>query len=94
MDPRSVTVPVLLERVKAEGCTVTLDGDRLRLAAPHPLPVPFLEALKARKWEIVAYLRERSDPALARELFEERAAILEHEAGLSRQEAERLARDR
>ncbi len=89
MDPRSVTLHALLKRVKAEGCTVALAGERLRLAAPRPLPLSLLEAVRARKSEIISMLQQQA--ALASELFEERAAILEHEGGLPRQEAERLA---
>jgi hypothetical protein len=72
----------LLAECEARGIRLTLAGDRLEIDAPQVALTPdLLDRLKAHKAELLAAI----------ERFEERAAIREFDAGLSRHEAERLA---
>jgi len=67
--------------------------------SPAPLSPDLVELLKTWKAPIIALVEDCTLEALcsslpqeeAQELREERAAIMEHEAGLSRAEAERRA---
>jgi len=74
-------------------------GGRLRYRSNGPLPSDLAELLKLWKEPILGSLTDltlealciAADPEEARYLREERAAILEHLAGLPRVEAERRA---
>ena len=73
------------------GLEIEADGEHLRLSASLP-PPPWLHAsLREHKQAILALLRP-SDRGLTEEdwaeFYEERAAILQHDHGLSRLEAE------
>jgi hypothetical protein len=97
----------LLERLRARGIHVTLeDADRLRIRGPaHELTPAIRAEIARRKPELLALLRggpdakpaatPPDDPATRDRdwvcEFEERAAMLEHEAGFDRAEAERRA---
>jgi len=63
------------------GIQLEADGERLRYFPRSALTPDLLDRLKANKAELLAAI----------ERFEERAAIMEFDAGLSRHEAERLA---
>jgi len=67
----------------------TLAVEPVDLVSPEEI-----EALRAAKAEVLALLHERLDASLGaeREDFEERAAIMEFDAGLQRPEAEQGAR--
>lgn len=79
----------LLAAVRAAGGNLALDGDRLRVTAPAPLPDPLVEALRASKSELLALLRgavaNDARPAGAEPVVpveadpDERAAIVEHD---------------
>jgi hypothetical protein len=79
-----VTAPALLTTLRARGVTLTPWGDRVRVRAPsEALTDDVREALRTHK----AALLDRV------EAFEERAALMEFDGGLSRAEAERFAWD-
>jgi hypothetical protein len=69
----------LLQRLHNAGVILTVDGDRLRYRAPAGALTPDLRAALAEM-----------KPDLVHE-YHERAGILEYDARLSREEAERLA---
>jgi hypothetical protein len=77
-----------LDRLYRRGVRLRLDGDRVRWFAPvGVVSEAELTALRQHKVEVIAILREED-----RDRREERAAILEFDAHLSRREAERRAR--
>jgi hypothetical protein len=87
----------LLERLKASCLSIGIEGDRLDIRGPDEvlerLPFDELRKHKAELLKLVSL--ERSPPAVARPPsitdFEERAAILKFDGGLSRSEAGRAA---
>ena len=79
----------LLDRLYRRGIRLRLNGDRVRWFAPAGVMTDAdLAALRRHKPEVIAIIREED-----RDRIEERAAILEFDARLSRREAERRARD-
>lgn len=72
------------------------EGDRLRFRSIRPLSSDLVDLLTRWKQPLLSYLEDPTLEALcaglppedAQDLQEERAAILEYEAGLSRDEAE------
>jgi hypothetical protein len=72
----------LLANAYVAGLQVQADGERLMVRGPKRL-APLVQYLLSRKVEILDVLA----------LVEERVAIMEYDGGLSRAEAERLARD-
>ncbi len=58
-----------------------LDGRRLKLVNRAKLPADVIADLKQSPGEVAAFLEQEGE-------FEERAAILEHDGGLTRQAAE------
>ena len=83
----------LINAARAAGITMKVDGERLVLAAPERPDDRLLEDLRREKPAIVAYLRDVA--AWTEEdwqaLFDERAAIMEFDGGLPREEAETAA---
>ncbi len=78
----------LIQEVTRAGATMTLEGGDLVLSGARPLPDDLVEQLRRHKPEVVATLKnEPVDP----EAYEERAAIMEYDGGLSREEAEAFA---
>ena len=57
------------------------------VTAPTPLPDALVDSLRQHKEEVLSHLTQED----RREAFEERAAILQFDAELSREEAERRA---
>jgi hypothetical protein len=47
----------LIEAVQRAGGAITLQGDRLRLSAPEPLPKDLLEELRTHKAEVIDHLQ-------------------------------------
>lgn len=83
---------VVLREIEAQGGTVRAEGERLRIKAPRPLPAPLMEQARAVKLELLKILRGTQwDGDDWRAWITERAAILEHDGGLSRDEADRRA---
>ncbi len=68
----------LCERLRDAGATFTANGDKLSIRATRPLPVDLLTDLRACREDLI-------------ERYRERCAIREHDAGMPRAEAERLA---
>ncbi|MGH8468552.1 MAG: hypothetical protein ACREVY_06120 [Gammaproteobacteria bacterium] len=75
----------IIAEVHAADGQIAVDDTGLVLTADHPLSADLLDRLKAHKPAILAFLAEAED---LREHFEERAGILEYDAGLPRLEAE------
>ena len=65
----------LREQFTAAGAVLVPDGDTLRIEAPQPLPPALLARLRERREEMI-------------EAYAERAAIMEHDGGLTRSDAE------
>ena len=55
----------LIEAVQRAGGAITLQGDRLRLSAPEPLPENLLQELRAHKAEVIDHLQHARQPKLA-----------------------------
>lgn len=71
----------LVADLARRGIRLEAHGERLRYYPRSALTPDLLDRLKAHKAELLASI----------ERFDERAAIMEFDAGLSRHEAERLA---
>jgi hypothetical protein len=52
----------LIEAVQRAGGAVTLQGNRLRLSAPQPLPEHLLEELRVHKAEVIDHLQHARQP--------------------------------
>jgi hypothetical protein len=85
----------LIDVLQAVGCTIALDENRttLTLAGDEPPPAPLLQLLHEHKPAIVRELQSPATWTAAdwRWHFHERAAVLEHDAGLPRAAAEEEA---
>ena len=95
-----MTTLELLENLQNRGVELTPDGDLLRWRAPAGALTPALrQALASHKTEVLAHLRGIIDLPVTRadwpeewqEAYIERAAIMEYDGGLPREEAERRA---
>ena len=81
----------LVADLTGRGITLAVEGDHLAIEGDNDiLTDAIVEELRTHKPEIIRLLRCQSDPDL-HELFEERAGIMEHDAGLPQAIAERLA---
>lgn len=58
-----MTPAMLIGRVRAHGGTIRAAGDKLKLSAPRPLPGELMDAIRARKGELLAALELANDPA-------------------------------
>jgi hypothetical protein len=86
----------VLRLARAAGISVGIDGDNLVLEAALPPPPAVLDALSLHKPTVLALLRSMSGGWSAEDwhvYFDERAGIIEHDAGLSRAQSERRAFD-
>ena len=54
----------LIEAVQRAGGAIILQGDRLRLSAPEPLPENLLQELRAHKAEVIDHLQHARRPKL------------------------------
>lgn len=102
-----MTAEALVARLRSEGVHLELRGDRLRyIVLRPPLRRETRQELEVRQGEIVEHLLRvqpapmrflpplvRDWPESWREDYEERAAIMEFEGELSRQQAELRARE-
>jgi hypothetical protein len=70
----------------AHGAKAVIEQGRVRLVCSEPLPAELIETARAHKDGLRALLEARRDH------FDQRAAILEFDEGLSRAEAEAIAR--
>lgn len=64
------------------------------MRAPEPLPDGLMIRLRANKSELMGLLAADTDSDSIGDWYEERAAIMEYDAGLSREDAEREAWNR
>lgn len=88
---RAMPVAALLAEAQAAGLLVFAEGDRLVVRGRGNTEADLVATVLARKPELL-----RLVPVITpdeRLHFEERAAIAEHDGGLSQMEAERLAFD-
>lgn len=83
-----MTPRALLDHLRTLGFTIEPDGDTLIVSPASRLTDALREAIRQAKPDVLALLWADS----LREHFEERAAILECDGGLSRHEAEANAR--
>ena len=86
-----MTAVSVLRAIRDQGATVHVDGGNLRLRASVPLPTAIVAAVRAEKAGLVHLLTSYPDFLDRLDDFEERAAILEFDAHLSRSDAERRA---
>jgi hypothetical protein len=82
-----VTPPEVLAQVEGFGYRLGLRPGGLRLSGGTEPPPEVLALIQAHRDGLLALLVAEAE----RDLFEERAGILEFEAGFTRAEAERLA---
>lgn len=80
-----MSAATLLERVSQAGLTVRLANGKVKLSGPPELVNHWAPELRQHRAELTAYLAD------AEEWKTERAAILEFDAGLSREEADAQA---
>ncbi|MBF0310177.1 MAG: hypothetical protein HQL56_11675 [Magnetococcales bacterium] len=92
----------LISELRAAGVTFRLVGDALTLEADSPPPSSLVEKIQAHKGALLEWLRGKATGALDHgqpippewaDDFGERAGVLEFEQGLSRADAERVARE-
>src|SRR6516164_8704162 len=76
----------IITALTAYGAKAVIEQGRVRLVCHEPLPAELIATARAHKDELRAILEARRD------YFEQRAAILEFDEGLSRAEAEAIAR--
>ena len=82
-----MSVRALLDGLHRRGVRLRIDGERVRWLAPVGIMTEVdLSALREHKAEVLTILREEQIDRI-----EERAAILQFDAGLARREAERHA---
>ena len=89
-----MTAAHALQSARAVGIRVHIDGDDLELEAPAQPPQAVLDLLSLHKADILRLLRPNNDgwsPEDWQLFFDERAAILEFDAGLPRVESEARA---
>jgi hypothetical protein len=94
MEEAAMSATEALRAARALGVELAIDGNDLLLEAASEPPAVVLDELSRHKAEIVALLRGGRDGWSAEDwllFFEERAAIAEFDAGLSRAEAEAQA---
>ncbi len=87
-------VAEIIREVEAAGGNLAANGNRLEVSAPCPLPRRLVDDLRRSKADVLTFLsggRVTWDAADWREWFEERAGVLEFDAGFPRLEAERRA---
>ena len=85
-----MTAPVVLIEAQAAGVALWREGEVLRFRGPRGALTKLLPTLKTHKAELLEVL-QNADANAAEDLhehFEERAGILEYDAGLPRAEAE------
>jgi len=80
-------VAAILSRVRAQGADIVLADGRMTLACGAKLSAEARAYITQHRAAIAAYLQEQRDDAI-----DERAAIIEFEAGAPREWAEQFAR--
>lgn len=75
----------IVGRARQLGGNVMLDGNRLKLVNRAKLSAEMVDALRQHAREVADFLEREGE-------FEERAAIMEHDGGLTRPAAEYMTR--
>jgi len=75
----------LVARIRSFGANVTLDGDKLLIVNREKLPGSALDFIRQHGKQVAAFLEHEGE-------VEERAAIIEHDGGLTRPAAEYLTK--
>ena len=84
-----MNAPQLLDLLTARGVHLARDETGHLRAGPAAAVTPELaDLIRQHRAELLAALAPPPDPLAVREFFEERAAVFEHDGGLSRAEAE------
>lgn len=79
------SVAELIGRIRSHGANVMIDAGKLRVVNGRKLPDGALDYIKKHGAELVAFLDEEAN-------FDERAAIIEFDGGLTRPAAEYLTK--
>ncbi len=80
-----VDVPTILQRIRARGANVMIDGGKLIVINKAKLPDGALDFIRQHGRAIAQFIEKEGE-------FEERAAIIEFDGGFSRKEADDIAR--
>jgi hypothetical protein len=75
----------IIERIRAHGANVMIDGGRLEIINKAKLPAGSADYIRQNAKAIAAFLDREAE-------FEERAAIMEYNGGLRRADAEYLTK--
>ena len=79
------SVGELIERIRSHGANVVVDSGKLRIINGKKLPDGALDYVRKHGAEIAAFLENEAE-------FEERAAIIQYDGGLTRAVSEYLTR--
>jgi hypothetical protein len=87
----------IITDLQADGVRLSADGDRLLAEPRSAITDAHRHLIRTHKPALLAHLQAANEPAddhqaALDELADERAAILEHDGGLSRAKAERIAK--
>ena len=84
----------LLDRVQEAGASLSVNGDKLRVATTAPMPTELVDELRQAKPQILNHLRgDTWDATDWWAFYEERCGVIEFDGSLPREEAERRARE-
>ena len=81
----------LVHEVEAAGGTIAVAGDKLKLAAPAPLPENLMSELRLHKADVLKLLSDAWTVDDWKHFYGERAAVLEYDHELPKPEAEARA---
>jgi len=81
----------IVHDVEAAGGTIAIAGDKLKLAAPAPLPENLMSEIRRHKAEVLNLLSEKWKAVDWQIFYDERAAVLEYDHELPKSEAEARA---
>ncbi|MFC2027128.1 hypothetical protein ACFLU3_00425 [Chloroflexota bacterium] len=62
---------VIIKECRSQGATLTVEGDKIKVQAPHPLPDNLVSALIEAKPEIMAELQRQRDDQFIPWMLEE-----------------------
>lgn len=81
----AISASKIIERIRANGANVMLDRGKIVVVNRAKLPPEALEFIRSHAREIANFLDEEAD-------FQERAAIIEYDGGLTRAVSEYLTK--
>lgn len=85
-----MAAPEIIAHLEQQGFRMEADGDRIKVTPSSRLTDELRAQIRSHKSEILAALQNDIAQAVT-EAVNERQAILEHDGGLSRSEADRVA---